>query len=175
MSAAQTVVLETERLVLSKLTTADAPFVLELLNDEAFVRHIGDRGVRTLDDACGYILAGPVAMYDEHGFGLWKVELCATGEPIGICGLLKRETLPNVDLGFALLPRFRSQGYGVESARAVMGYGKRVLGLQRIVAITSLDNETSANLLNKVGLRFERLMELGDKREKLRLFAWNLE
>jgi len=168
-------VLETQRLRLSKLSTADAPFIVELLNDQAFLRYIGDRGVRNIDDACRYILTGPVAMYEEHGFGLWKVELRDTGEPIGMCGLLKRDTLPDVDIGFAFLPQFRSQGYGLEGARAVMDYGRRVVGLKRIVAITSLNNESSASLLGKVGFRFERLMEHGEKREEIKLFAWNLD
>jgi RimJ/RimL family protein N-acetyltransferase len=169
------VILETQRLRLSQLSTADAPFIVELLNDEAFLRYIGDRGVRNIDDACRYILTGPVAMYEEHGFGLWKVELRATGEPIGMCGLLKRETLPDVDIGFAFLPQYRSQGYGLEAASAVMDHGRRVIGLRRIVAITSVDNERSASLLARIGFRFERLMEHGDKDEVIRLFAWNLD
>jgi RimJ/RimL family protein N-acetyltransferase len=168
-------VLETPRLRLSRLSTADAPFIVVLLNDEAFLRYIGDRGVRNVDDACRYILTGPVAMYEQHGFGLWKVELRDTGEPIGMCGLLKRDTLPDVDIGFAFLPQFRAQGYGLEAAAAVMDYGKREFGLKRIVAITSPDNENSASLLGKIGFRFERLMEHGEQREEIRLFAWNLD
>lgn len=167
------IVLETQRLRLSKLSTADAPFIVELLNDEAFLRYIGDRGVRNVDDACRYIITGPIAMYEAHGFGLWKVELKETGEPVGMCGLLKRDTLPDVDIGFAFLPRFRSRGYGLEAAAAVMDYGRRVVGLRRIVAITSLDNESSASLLGKIGFQFERRMEHGEKREEIRLFAWN--
>jgi RimJ/RimL family protein N-acetyltransferase len=167
------VVLETPRLTLRQLTTGDAPFILELLNDPDFLHYIGDRGVRTLDDACRYILTGPVAMYEAHGFGLWKVELRESAIPVGLCGLLKRETLPDVDIGFAFLPQHRLQGYGLESARAVMEYGRKVFRLTRIVAITSLVNDPSARLLARIGLKFEREMPLGEKQEPIRLFGWN--
>src|SRR5690606_38235364 len=100
-------VLETQRLVLRRLSAADAPFVLELLNDPAWLEHIGDRGVRTLDDARAYLAAGPVAMYAEHGFGLYLVEVREDGAPAGICGLVRRDFLDDVDLGFAFLPRYR--------------------------------------------------------------------
>ena len=106
-------VLETERLRLRRLTVDDAAFILELVNDPSWLRFIGDRGVRNLDDARSYILKGPVASYEKHGFGLWLVELKAEATPIGICGLLQRDTLPDVDIGFALLPQFCGQGYAV--------------------------------------------------------------
>src|SRR5690349_18580516 len=99
-------VLETDRLVLRQLSTDDDAFILELLNDPGWLRFIGDRGVRTLEDARRYILSGPVDMYERLGFGLYAVELKAGGSPIGMCGLLKRATLPEVDLGFAFLPRY---------------------------------------------------------------------
>lgn len=164
-------VLETERLVLRRLRPDDAPFILRLVNDPSWLRHIGDRGVRTVEDARDYIEKGPVEMYGRLGFGLYLVELKAGGEPIGICGLLKRETLADVDIGVALLPRFWSQGYAFESASAVMEYGRRVFGLSRVVAVTSPDNALSAKLLVKLGFHFERLTRLAADGPEVRLYA----
>ncbi|MGH9768025.1 MAG: GNAT family N-acetyltransferase [Blastocatellia bacterium] len=164
-------VLETDRLNLRWLSTDDAEFILELLNEPSFLRFIGDKGVRTLEDARNYILNGPVDMYNRLGFGLYLTELKDGGVPIGICGLIKRDALEDVDIGFAFLPRFWGRGYAYESASAVMSYGKDVLGLNRIVAITSPDNYASAKLLEKLGLKFERMVRLSDDAEEVRLFA----
>ena len=165
------IVLETERLVLRRLSTDDAEFILELLNQPSFLQYIGDKGVRNIDDAINYIKTGPVASYERFGFGLYLVELKDTAVPIGICGLLKRDTLPDVDVGFALLPDYWSRGYAFEAAAAVMNYGKEVLGLRRIVAITSLDNKASIRLLEKIGLKFERLIKLAEDQPEVRLFG----
>jgi len=165
------IVLETERLILRRLSTDDAEFVLELLNEPSFLRYIGDRGVRNLEEAKEYILNRLVTSYEQHGFGLYLVELRESGIPIGISGLVKRATLPDSDIGFAFLPAYWSKGYAVESAAAVMDYAREVLGLTRIVAITSLDNEASAKLLGKIGLRFERLIKLSEDAEEVKLFT----
>ncbi|HEV8124852.1 MAG TPA: GNAT family N-acetyltransferase [Gemmatimonadales bacterium] len=165
------ILIETERLSLCELTADDAPFILELLNDSSFLRFIGDKGVRTLEDAREYIRKGPVDSYQRHGFGLYLVKLRDGEVPIGICGLVKRETLEDVDIGFAFLPRFWSQGYALESASAVMTYGRRVIGLNRIVAITDPDNESSIRLLGKLGLRFDRMVQLPDHGGENKLFA----
>lgn len=164
-------VLETDRLNLRRLSTEDAEFILELLNDPAFLRFIGDKGVRTLEDARNYILNGPMEMYARLGFGLYLTELKESSIPIGICGLIKRDTLEDVDIGFAFLPQFCSKGYGYEAAAAVMAYGTDVLGLRRIVAITSRDNVTSGRLLEKLGLQFERMIRLSKDAEEIRLFG----
>ena len=164
--------LRSARLQLRELGVDDAGFMLELLNDESFLLNIGDRGVRTLDDAASYILNGAVASYARHGFGLWAVELTETGACIGICGLIRREGLDDVDIGYALLPAWRGQGYALEAARTVMDVATRQFGLRRIVAITSLENPASARLLEKIGLRFERVIRLRDD-EEVRLFGWN--
>lgn len=166
-------VLETERLVLRRLSTDAAEFILELLNQPSFLRYIGDKGVRNTEDAVRYIQNGPVASYERFGFGLYLVELKETGVAIGMCGLLKRDSLPDVDVGFAFLPDYWSQGYAFESAAAVMTYGREVLGLRRIVAITSLDNDASIRLLEKIGLRFERLIKLSEDQSEVRLFGSN--
>jgi RimJ/RimL family protein N-acetyltransferase len=165
------IVLETERLSLRRLSTGDAEFVLELLNEPSFLRYIGDKGVRNLDDARQYILNGPVASYERNEFGLYLVELKENGIPIGISGLVRRDTLPDADIGFAFLPAYWSKGYAVESAAAVMNYAREVLGLTRILAITSLDNEASARLLGKIGLRFERMIKLSDDAAEVKLFT----
>ena len=167
------IVLETKRLTLRRLSTEDAAFMLELLNDPAWLRFIGDRGVRTLEDARGYILNGPVAMYQRVGFGLYLVELKQSATPIGICGLIKRVGLEDIDIGFAFLPAFCGQGYAYESASAIMTYAQDTLGLNRVVAITAPDNQRSIKLLKKLGLSFEEMLRLGEDQPEVMLFAWN--
>jgi RimJ/RimL family protein N-acetyltransferase len=164
-------VLETDRLILRWMAADDAPFILELVNEPSWLRFIGDRGVRTLDDARDYIRKGPVDMYARLGFGLYVTERKADGVPVGICGLLKRESLEDVDLGFANLPRFWGKGYAYESASAVMAYGHSVLGLKRIVAVTSPGNDPSVRLLEKLGLRFERMVRLSEDSAEVQLFG----
>jgi len=165
-------VFETDRLILRRLSTDDAEFILELVNDPAWLRFIGDRGVKTLDDARDYIRKGPIESYARRGFGLYAVERKEGGSPIGICGLVKRDFLEDVDIGFALLPEFRGKGYAHEAARATMSYAREVVGLDRIVAITSPDNDASARLLEKIGLRFERMIRISpDSPEEVRLYA----
>ncbi len=159
-------ILETRRLALRLIEVGDAAFILQLLNEPSFLRFIGDRGVRTLDDARAYIEQGPIASYRRHGLGLWLAQRRDDGTPIGMCGLLKRDNLDDIDIGFAYLPAYWGQGYAYEAAAAVMDHGRRVLGLPRIVAIVSPDNAGSIRLLEKIGLVFERRIELnGDGRE----------
>ncbi len=165
------IVCETARLRLRHLTDADAAFVLQLLNEPDFIRNIGDREVRTLEDARRYIQHGPVASYSQHGFGLFLVELRKSRVPIGICGLLKRDYLADVDVGFALRESFRGKGFAFEAASAVMHLGHQVLGLSRIVAITSPDNHASMSVLRKLGLEFERTIRIPDQSRDTRLFT----
>jgi ribosomal-protein-alanine N-acetyltransferase len=165
-------VLQTDRLILRHLTADDAEFVFELVNDPAWLRFIGDRGVRNLDDAREYVRKGPVDSYSRHGFGLYAIERKEGGSPIGICGLVKRDFLEDVDIGFALLPAFRGQGYAREAARATMIYAREVVGLGRIVAITSRDNDASGRLLEAIGLRFEKMIRISpDAPEEVKLYA----
>lgn len=165
--------LNTRRLSLRELSVDDAAFVLRLLNEPSFIRYIGDRGVRSVTDACKYILDGPVSSYERHGFGLFLIELKNAGVPIGICGLLKREFLDDVDIGFALLPEFRSQGYAFEAASAVIERA-RADGFKKILAITSQDNEASIGLLFKLGFRFERLARVYADEPEVKVFASDL-
>ncbi len=162
--------IETERLTLRRLSVADAPFILELLNDPSFLRFIGDKGVRTLDDARKYI-ATQIASYERHGFGLYLTERKDDGVPLGICGLVKRDSLEDVDVGFAFAPVFWSHGYGAESAAAVIVHATDVLKLPRVVAITNPDNTASMKLLNKIGLRFSRMTRLSADGPELTLFS----
>ncbi len=169
------VVIKTERLILRKLTTKDAEFIIRLLNEPAFLRYIGDKGVRTMDDARQYILNGPVDSYKRYGFGLYLVELKNEGSPIGICGLVKRPTLTHPDVGFAFLSSHWSKGYAAESASAVVTYGRDVLGLTRILAITSPDNHSSINVLKKIGLRSEGMVKLFENEPELELFISDIK
>ncbi len=164
-------VTQTERLLLRRLDVRDSPFIFELVNEPSWLRYIGDKGVKTLQDAQRYIEDGPIEMYQRLGFGLYAVELKENGAPIGICGLIKRDALVDVDLGFAFLPRFWTKGYALESASAVMSYGRSALGLSRIVAIVSQDNHRSARLLEKLGFRLESSVSLQPDGDELKLYA----
>jgi len=165
------IVCETARLRLRHLLDSDASFVLELLNEPDFIRNIGDRQVRTLDDAQSYIRHGPMVSYSQHGFGLFLVELRDSGASIGICGLLKRDYLQDVDVGFALRESYRGRGYAFEAAAAAVRHGREDLGISRIVAITSADNHASMKVLRKLGLEFERSIRIPDQLRDTRLFT----
>ena len=164
-------ILETDRLQLRLLSVDDAEFILRLLNEPSFIQNIGDRGVRTIDDARAYILKGPIASYEKFGFGLWMVETRFESTPIGICGLLKRDVLADVDIGYALLPEFWSQGYALESASAVTSYASESLGLKRVVAVVNADNQSSIRLLEKMGFKYERMVRLSEGAPEIKLFA----
>jgi RimJ/RimL family protein N-acetyltransferase len=151
-------VADTGRLSLRHLALTDAAFILELVNDPDWLRHIGDRGIHTEDAARDYITHGPCAMYARFGFGLYRMELRESGAPIGLCGLVKRDWLDDVDIGFALLPAYRGQGYAHEAAASTLNHGRTVLGLNRIAAIVSPDNTDSIRLLERLGLHFERMI-----------------
>ena len=163
--------LRTARLALDPVTLDDAPFVIALLNDPAFLRHIGDKGVRDEEGARQYMTNGPLASYAQHGFGLLKVSLRDGGVPIGLCGLLKRDTLDHPDIGFAFLPDHCRSGYGFEAATAVLQDARAVLGLGRIVAITTPDNEASAALLLKLGFTLEGTRRLTPESPVLKVFV----
>src|ERR1041385_8983657 len=168
-------VLETDRLVLRWLNVDDAPFILELLNDPSFIRFIGDKGVRDLEAARNYILNGPVASYEKFGFGLNAVDLKEANVPSGICRILKRDTLPHPDIGFAFLPPYWNKGYAYEASAAVLAHAGKSLGIDHVLAITTPDNEASAKLLGKIGLRFDRLIKLSPDANEVKLFSVEFE
>jgi RimJ/RimL family protein N-acetyltransferase len=161
--------LVTPRLELHPFTEADADFVLRLLNEPSFLRYIGDRGVHDLESARRYIADGPVAGYARYGHGLLRVARRADGVSVGMCGLLKRDSLPDPDIGFSFFPEYWSQGYALESARAVMDHARGTLRVGRILAITTKDNESSMRLLGKLGFRPGGMVTMGP--EELRLFV----
>jgi RimJ/RimL family protein N-acetyltransferase len=166
------VTLETERLRLREMDEErDASFILRLVNDPEWLRFIGDRNVHNLADAQVYIREGPRRMYELHGLGLYLMERKADREPMGLCGLIKRETLVDVDIGFALLPEFRGRGYVYEAGVAVLHHAKTVLGLSRVVAITTADNIASGRVLEALGLSFERMIRLEPEGDELRLYG----
>ncbi len=154
-----------------RLGAGDEAFILELLNEPAFIRNIGDRCVRSLADAAAYIQNGPVASYEKFGFGLFWTGLKEGQVPIGICGLLKRDFLPDVDIGFAFLERYCGKGYAFEAASGVMEYGWNTVGLKRIVAITAPHNEASARLLGKLGMQFEGEVRMAGAAADSRLYG----
>jgi ribosomal-protein-alanine N-acetyltransferase len=165
--------METPRLLIRKLGAGDEPFLLELLNEPAFLRNIGDRRVRTLEDAAEYLRKGPGASYEKLGFGLFLVAMKDTGAAIGICGLLKRDALEDVDIGFAYLERHWGCGYAIEAARAVMEFGWKTVGLKRIVAVTAPHNDASIKLLEKLGMEFEGMVQLPGALGETKLFGVN--
>ncbi|WP_199054055.1 GNAT family N-acetyltransferase [Aquitalea sp. ASV15] len=142
----------TSRLRLREFTLQDAPLVLALLTDPDFIRNVTDRGVHTLEDAGNYISRGPLASYAQHGIGLWCMERLEDGQPVGMCGLIRREGLADVDVGYTLLPAWRGLGYASEAAAACVQYGLQQLRLPRVVAYINADNQASARVLQKAGL-----------------------
>ncbi len=161
----------TERLTIRELDESDVPFLLELLNDPGFITYIADRGVRTLDDALAYLRTGPQAMIAQHGYGLWRVALTDSDEPIGICGILKRESLPDPDLGYAILSRYCGHGYAHEAASATLTYAREQLAVGRILAITAMENPASIRLLEKLGFEFEEVRQLPGIAAQSRVFS----
>lgn len=167
-------VLETARLILRHISIEDADFLLDLLNQPSFIANIGDRGVRTTADAQQYALRGPIASYEKNGFGLYLVELKETVVPIGICGLVKRDALPDADIGFAFLPAFWSRGYALESAIAVKAYALNVLGLKRLLAIVNPNNASSIRLLEKMGLQYKEMVRMSPDAAEVKLFMFEI-
>ncbi len=163
--------IETSRLRLRWLEARDAGFIYRLVNDSQWLRFIGDRQVSSLDDAKSYIEDGPRAMYREAGFGLNRLALRDGDTPIGICGLLRRESLPHCDLGFALLPAYRGQGYAFEAASAILRHGFGELGKQCIAAIVSADNRASIDLLIRLGFVYERNIDMEANRDPLEMYV----
>ena len=156
------IILETERLTLREFILNDAEFILKLVNTPPWLEFIGDKNVHSIGDAEMYLEEGPMKSYQENGFGLWMVLLKGSKTPVGMCGLVNRETLDDVDIGFALLPEHSLLGYGYESAYATLNYAKQTLGIDKVVAVTNETNISSIKLLNKLGLSFERTVQLAE-------------
>ncbi len=164
-------VLETNRLRLRRLTLNDARFILALLNEPSFLQNIGDKRVRSIEDARSYLINGPIASYRRYGYGLYAVERKDSQVVMGICGLVRRDGLEETDLGFAFLPFFWGRGYAVEAASAIMTQAREEIGLRHVVAITVPENHRSIRVLEKVGLRFQKMIRLSEEGEALRLYS----
>lgn len=165
---------ETARLTVRRLDFDDAPFLVALLNQPSFLANIGDRGVRNVEDAHRYLRDGPMAMYERHGFGLWHVSRRADGAVMGMCGLLKRDSLPDVDLGYAFLPQFWGQGHAFEAAEATLRQATEKFGLTRVVGVVSEGNAASIRVLEKLGMRFERMISMRPEEPDVRLYGRSL-
>jgi [ribosomal protein S5]-alanine N-acetyltransferase len=165
----------TERLLIRKLTFDDSRFIVKLLNSPGWLRYIGDRGVKTEEDAKVYLQNGPLLSYEENGFGLYLVGLLETGEPIGMCGILKRDSLVHPDLGYSLLPEFTGKGYAYEAANAVVLYAREQLRIKTLLAITMPENATSIKLLEKVGMKYNGVVKSPDGKDNLNLYKLELK
>ena len=166
--------LETPRLTLRRLQFDDAAFLVDLLNQPSFIENIGDRGVRSIEDAHRYLREGPMAMYDTFGFGLWHAAL-KDGASVGMCGLLKRDNLPDADVGYAFLPQFWGQGFAYEAAAATLSHGARKFGLTRVLGVVSEGNSGSIRVLEKLGMSFERMFSMRAGEPPARLYGRSLK
>lgn len=164
-------IVETRRLLLRRLTVDDATIMLALLNDPGFLHYVGDRGVRTLTDARDYLERGPIASYAEHGFGMYLVELRDMNVPVGICGLVRRASLAGPDIGFAFLPEYRSRGYAVEAAAAVLDHARDALQLVSLAAIVHPENAASRRVLEHLGFVYESLIRLSEDAPETMLWS----
>lgn len=155
-------VLETDRLILRRFTAdpEESEFALRLLNEPSYLQNIGDKGVRTLEQAAKYLTDGPIKSYELHGHGLYLVVLKESQQLVGISGLLRRDQFKDPDLGYAFLPEFWSRGFAFETASAVLDYGKTTLGLSKIIALVDPANVPSINLLKKLGFSFAETVKM---------------
>ena len=163
-------VLETDRLILTELKTKDAEFIHKLYNDQNFITYIGDKGIRSAQDAINFINTGPKQSYKDHKYGLYLVQL-KDATSIGICGLLKRDDLAFPDIGFAILPNFRKQGYAVEASRAILNDARERLQLTKILAITSSENIASIELLLKLGMLYKKMITIESDSKPVQLYS----
>lgn len=166
---------DTARLSLRPLAPEDAAFLLELMNERPYLENIGDRGVRTTADAARYIEDKYISSYQRHGFGLYLVELREGSTPIGICGLVKRESLDHPDLGFAYLQRFWSQGYAREAAAGILGHARESLMLSHLHGLVSPRNTRSIRLLERLGMRYERALVLAGQTSESHIYGMDLK
>lgn len=163
--------IETDRLTLREFTLDDAPFILQLVNEPSWLENIGDKNVQSIDDACHYLMQGPMQSYQQNGYGLYLVELKRKETPVGMCGLVKRDFFEDPDVGFAFLPEYWGLGFASEAARGTMKYARETLNIDTVLGITSMDNTSSMRVLEKLGLRFDKLVDLPGYTEQSRLFV----
>lgn len=169
------IVAETERLILSKITVDDAPFIFRLMNMPKWIKFIGDRNVKSVEDAATYIQNNQLKSYERHGFGYYKLQLKSDNlKPIGSFGLVKRDTLEHIDIGFSLLPEFEGQGFGFEGATAIMTLAKEMFHINTLCAITLPENKASIHLLEKLGLSYQKTVKPFEDDKELLFFVKKL-
>ena len=166
--------LETDRLELRRLTLDDARLMLTVWNDPAFLRYVGDRGIRTIADARNALKDGAFQLYAEHGFGPYRMTRRDDGVTVGVCGLFRRDGLPDTDIGFSTLPKYCGQGYGYEAACAVIEHARVDVGLTRLTALVSANNTRSVQLIEKLGLIFEKMVRIPGDDDDVCLYAMQL-
>lgn len=171
MSTAPSDRLQTERLALRRLTLEDADLMLAVWNDPAFHKYVGDRGIRTIEQAQEAMAGGALLLYEKYGYGPFRVALRENDQPIGICGLFRREKVEDPDIGWSVLPDYSGRGYAFEAATAVLEYAFGQLGLSYIVAFVSAENTPSLGLAEKLGLRYERMVRLVGDDEDVCLYS----
>ncbi len=164
---------ETPRLIVRHFLNTDAEFIIRLLNEPSFIQNIADKGIRTTEDAISYLRKGPLASYTKFGFGLNLVELKDSATPIGMCGLLQRENLDDPDIGYAFLPEFWSKGYATESLDCILSSARQAFGLQRVLAVTKVENHASIRLLEKSGFKYREMVKLYTDEPKDKLFVFD--
>ena len=167
--------LDTARLRLRRLTLDDAGLMLAVWNDPAFVRYVGDRGIHAIEEARAELQTGALKLYEEYGYGPYRVGLRPADTAIGICGLFRRDGLAEADIGYAVLPAYCGNGYAYEAASAVLEHARSDLGMRRLIAIISPDNAPSIGLIKKLGLRFERMHRMHDEDDEVCIYGlrWN--
>ncbi len=167
-------VLETQRLLLRRVTLDDADLMLSIWNDPAFVRYVGDRGVRTIEQAKTALTEGVLRLFERYGYGPFCVVRKTDGMRIGICGLFRREVLDDPDIGFALLPQYCGSGFAGEAARAVVAHARDDLGIDMLTAIVSPDNAPSVGLIGKLGFSFDRGITMPGEEQEISLYSMRL-
>jgi len=166
--------LQTERLSLRRLTLDDAELMLAVWNDPAFIRHVGDRGIRTIDAARVALQEGALKLFSDYGYGPFRVALIADDTPVGVCGLFRREGLEEPDIGFSILPQHWRKGYAFEAASAVVRHAKTDIRLERLTAVVSTENAASVALIEKLGLQFERMQRLPGDNDDVAVYGMQL-
>lgn len=162
--------ISSNRLHLSEFSLKDASFFFELVNDPDWIKYIGDRNIKTISDSENYLKDKIIPSYKQFGFGFYVVRLKESNLPIGMCGLIKRDWMSYVEIGYAFLNKHRSKGYAIEASIATKKYAKEEIGISKIAALTDVDNEKSGNLLNRLGLEFERLISYPGEQKKCKLY-----
>ncbi|MGV3656775.1 MAG: GNAT family N-acetyltransferase [Chitinophagaceae bacterium] len=166
-----TLILESERLLLREFSLEDAPFIIELLNSPGWIKYIGERQVKTNEQAAAYLQNGPLKSYQQNGYGFYMVQLKTDGTPVGMCGLIKRPFLPHPDIGFAFLPAYNGKGYAYEIASATAAFAKTTLQIEQLAAIVMAENESSIRLLQKLHFQFHSTITYPDTGEDLLLYT----